>query len=536
MATVIQVQRQPNGWDSFGNSVQDTTDNLIKNMLAMGQMQSNNAMHMATLNMQNQRLADANARQDKQIAAAEAARKEEMAQRLQMHNDSLGLQRQQLGIAMSKLSEERAARERINDLFKNPGAGGAPNGPAAGSGGMGDGNPGLDQIVNSMRDDVLSPSYTPGAVGGQSDATMYLPGAVGVHDNSPAFDADQPSNAELLTQAGFWPPKPQPTDGDLMERAGLWPLKSSHTPTPGSATDKDATMSLVMNGMKQSLGIPLEQRTEAQRMLAGLAPALGVQLDTPAAAPADSGMGANAGTSAPAMLEQPKRPEPASFNGYTVDNFPPQLAMYPGGKAAFETLKERDAAADNKYKLDVKAWESQQKQAQADQANMDKQDNALMLANSALHAANKSLSILNKHGAMATGSFAREWLKDGTWGRSLGLAQSMDDLEEAMKPMKTISMMEMLDQLKKQNPNGTLGMRITQVEALMMSSVFGSLETSQTPAQLRENILAHKKVYSEIQQIAQAIKQSKGRGGSYSPTTAPAANAAPAASDGWEDI
>ena len=44
--------------------------------------------------------------------------------------------------------------------------------------------------------------------------------------------------------------------------------------------------------------------------------------------------------------------------------------MYPGGKAVFETLKERDAAADNKYKLDVKAWESQQKQAQTDQANM----------------------------------------------------------------------------------------------------------------------------------------------------------------------
>lgn len=534
MATVVQIQRQPNGWDTFGNSIQQTSDNFLKSMLAMGQMQNNNAWRMAEMNMQNQRLADANARQDKQLAAVDARSKEELAQRLQMHNDTMALHRQQIGIAMGKLSEERAARERINDLFKNPG--GAPNGTGAGSGGMGAGYPGLDQIVNSMRDDVLSPSYTPGAMGGQSDATMFLPGAVGVHDSAPAFDTSQPINAELIGQAGFQTTKPQPTMVDLAQRSGLWPLISSHTPTPGSAADKDATMSLVVNGMKQSLGIPLEQRTEAQRMLAGLAPALGVQLDTPAAAPADSGMGANADPSTPTMLEQPKRPEPANINGFTVANFPPQLAMYPGGKAVFETLKERDAAADNKYKLDVKAWESQQKQAQTDQANMEKQNNSLMLANSAIRSADQSLKLLDNYGRMATGSLAREWLKDGTWGRSLGLAQGMDNLEEAMKPMKTVSMMEMIDQLKKQNTNGALGMRITQLEAMMMSGVFGSLETSQTPDQLRASILAHKKIYSEIQQIAQEIQRNKGRGGSYSPTTAPAANAAPAASDGWEDI
>lgn len=76
-------------------------------------------------------------------------------------------------------------------------------------------------------------------------------------------------------------------------------------------------------------------------------------------------------------------------------------------------------------------------------------------------------------------------------------------------------------------------MRITQLEAVMMSGVLGSLETSQTPDQLRASILAHKKVYNEIQQIAQEIKRNNGRGGSYSPATAPAA---PADSDGWEDI
>ena len=245
MPQVVQIQRTPNSWDQAGQTVQQTADNFLKSMLAMGQMQSNNALHLATLNMQNQRLADANARQDKQLAAVDARSKEELAQRLQMHNDTMALHRQQLGIAMGKLSEERAARERINDLFKNPG--GAPNGTGAGSGGMGAGNPGLDQIVNSLRDDVLSPSYTPGAMGGQSDATMFLPGAVGVHDSAPAFDTNQPANAELFGQAGFQTTKPQPTMVDLAQRSGLWPLISSHTPTPGSAADKDcrAATSLV---------------------------------------------------------------------------------------------------------------------------------------------------------------------------------------------------------------------------------------------------------------------------------------------------
>ena len=92
MATVVQIQRQPNGWDTFGNSIQQTSDNFLKSMLAMGQMQNNNAWRMAEMNLQNQRLADANARQDKQLAAVDARSKEELAQRLQMHNDTMALQ------------------------------------------------------------------------------------------------------------------------------------------------------------------------------------------------------------------------------------------------------------------------------------------------------------------------------------------------------------------------------------------------------------------------------------------------------------
>ena len=144
MATVVQIQRQPNGWDTFGNSVQQTTDNFLKSMLAMGQMQNNNAWRMAEMNMQNQRLADANARQDKQLAAVDARSKEELAQRLQMHNDTMSLHRQQLGIAMGKLSEERAARERINDLFKTPAA--HPMGQERAAAAWGRGTPALTRL------------------------------------------------------------------------------------------------------------------------------------------------------------------------------------------------------------------------------------------------------------------------------------------------------------------------------------------------------------------------------------------------------
>jgi hypothetical protein len=97
MPQVVQIQRAPNGWEQGGQSVQNTVDDMIKSMLAMGQMQSNNALHMATLNMQNQRLADANARDDKRWAEQQAAQDRAFAQQDKWKQQEMALQRDALG-------------------------------------------------------------------------------------------------------------------------------------------------------------------------------------------------------------------------------------------------------------------------------------------------------------------------------------------------------------------------------------------------------------------------------------------------------
>ena len=82
MPSVIQIRRQPTGYETFGQSMQDLSNNFVQSMLSMAQQQNTQNMQMMGLGMQERRLADYNTRQDKQLAAADAARKEEMAQRL----------------------------------------------------------------------------------------------------------------------------------------------------------------------------------------------------------------------------------------------------------------------------------------------------------------------------------------------------------------------------------------------------------------------------------------------------------------------
>lgn len=157
MPQVVQIQRQPNSWDQAGQTVQQTADNFLKSMLAMGQMQNNNAWRMAEINLQNQRIADANARQDKQLAAVDARSEKEMAQRLQMHNDTMSLHRAQLGLHQQALSEKNYERDLLRKLLDgtNPSA---------------QDNTGLNAAVN----EVLSPNWSPTSGGGQQDfGSMY---------------------------------------------------------------------------------------------------------------------------------------------------------------------------------------------------------------------------------------------------------------------------------------------------------------------------------------------------------------------------
>lgn len=95
-------------------------------------------------------------------------------------------------------------------------------------------------------------------------------------------------------------------------------------------------------------------------------------------------------------------------------------------------------------------------------------------------------------------------------GRKLGFGQGMADLHRAMQPMQTASMMEMIKEMKDQSPSGALNMRITQLEAVMLSGILGSLELDQNPDQLRKNILAHKEIYQQTMQAMTDLAKEKG--------------------------
>lgn len=199
MPQVVQIQRQPSSWEQGGQSIQQTADNFLKSMLSMGQMQNNNAWRMAEMNLQNQRIADANTRQDKQLAAIDARHKEDSAQRLQMHNDTMALHRAQFGLHQRELSEKNYERDLLRSLV------GGIN-PSAQSG--------LDAATSAGMNEVLSPGWSPTSGSGQQDlGSMY--------DNG--------------VKAGLLNPVPSMTE--TAKRTGLFPqLSDSPTATQAEAT------------------------------------------------------------------------------------------------------------------------------------------------------------------------------------------------------------------------------------------------------------------------------------------------------------
>lgn len=213
MPQVVQIQRQPSSWEQGGQSIQQTADNFLKSMLSMGQMQNNNAWRMAEMNLQNQRIADANTRQDKQLAAVDARNKEEMAQRMQMHNDTMSLHRAQLGLHQQALSEKNYERDLLRSLV------GGIN-PSAQSG--------LDAATSAGMNEVLSPGWSPTSGSGQQDlGSMY--------DNG--------------VKAGLLNPVPSMTE--TAKRTGLFP-QLSDSPTAAQAEATPPASQAAMSAPVQS--------------------------------------------------------------------------------------------------------------------------------------------------------------------------------------------------------------------------------------------------------------------------------------------
>ena len=272
MPQVVQIQRAPNSWEQAGQTVQQTADNFLKSMLAMGQMQNNNALHMATLNLQNQRLADANARDDKRIAAAEAARKEEMAQRAQFHSDTMALNKQQLDRAYAAMNKSQLVTVKGPDgsdmpvlfnpvtqkvtPFTMPGMGGGSGGAMGGGSSI----PGLDAATSAGMNEVLSPNWSPTSGGGQQDfGSMYdngvragllkpLPstsgfgGGVDTPSSMPlasSYSAEQ--GATFTPQVTLGASKPANPMYELGQRAGIFPQTPLVKPEAPQYSDNTQT-------------------------------------------------------------------------------------------------------------------------------------------------------------------------------------------------------------------------------------------------------------------------------------------------------
>lgn len=263
MPQVVQIQRAPNPWEQGGQSVQDTADNMIKSLLAMGQMQSNNALHMATLNMQNQRLADANARDDKRWAEQQAAQDRAFAQQDKWKQQELALQRDALNRQYAAMNKPQLVQG--TDAYGRPTFGWVSPGSTApkmidftGGGQQGGAStiPGLDAATTAGMNEVLSPNWSPTSGGGQQDfGSMYDNGVragllkplssmsgFGGGVNTPSPIAPIPTQAEVqLSPVTLDAPKPANPLYELGQRAGIFPQTPLVKPEAPQYSDNTQT-------------------------------------------------------------------------------------------------------------------------------------------------------------------------------------------------------------------------------------------------------------------------------------------------------
>ncbi len=470
MPQVVQIQRAPNSWDQAGQTVQQTADNFLKSMLAMGQMQSNNALHMATLNMQNQRLADANARDDKRWAEQQAAQDRAFAHQDKWKQQELALQRDALGRQYAAMNKPQLVQG--TDAYGRPTFGWVSPGSTApkmidftGGGQQGGAStiPGLDAAAGAGMNEVLSPGWSPISGGSQSSG---------------------PSLADLGVKAGILPaPQADSTQPQSDGMQGVMPMASGHgqaqgaTFTPQADTRPASQLSLAELGQRAGIlpGAP-------QQAASALPP--GTVVD-------GSGKIVQLPDNVPWGKQEKQYVNGVEYYGART----PNGVYFKIGGAVPPTAAER------------KDMQAVEKNAKAEKASVS---GGMTIADAALRSADESLKLLDEYGGRATGAAAQSWLGEGTMGRKLGFGQGMADLHRAMQPMQTASMMEMIKEMKDQSPSGALNMRITQLEAVMLSGILGSLELDQNPDQLRKNILAHKEIYQQTMQAMTDLAKEKG--------------------------
>lgn len=493
MPQVVQIQRQPNSWEQGGQSIQQTADNFLKSMLAMGQMQNNNAWRMAEMNLQNQRIADANTRQDKQLAAIDARHKEDLAQRLQMHNDTMSLHRAQMARANAAMNKSQLVTVKGPDgsdmpvlfnpvtqkvtPFTMPGMGGG----AGGAMGGGSSIPGLDAATTAGMNEVLSPNWSPTSGGGQQDfGSMYDNGVrAGLLKPLPSMSGvgggvDTPSPiAPIPTQAEVQLPKVQLNAPSL-----------NYDPTKNT---------------------PLSQRPMLEvAKLTGLFPQFsdGVQAgQQPNAQPAASTSPANPITPVGSTPQQPAANTLAP--GTVVDGFgnpvqvPDNFSWNKEGQQHFNGVNYYVTSTPNGKYFKIGGAVQLTPAEKKDQRAVEKMDSMDAAAKQSgqnvlgmIQQARNLVGQGNAYGVLPNTGMGSllNWIP-GTTGK---------DLETTLDTIKANVGFDKLQQMRANSPTGAALGSVSDFENKMLQSVIASLATSQSKEQFLTNLKRVEDTYNRI--------------------------------------
>ena len=470
MANVIHIRRQPTGLEQAGQSMQDLASNFIQHTLAMAQQQNAQNMQMMGLGMQERRLADANARDDRRWKENTAMQERRFAQEDKWKEAQLSLQKQQLGRSYAAMDKPQLVQG--TDAYGRPTFGWVSPGSTApkmidftGGGQQGGAStiPGLDAAAGAGMNEVLSPGWSPLSSGGQNSG---------------------PSLADLGVKAGILPaPQNDSTQPPADGMQGAMPMASGYGQAQGATFTPQADTRPVSQLSLAELG-------QRAGVLPG-APQQGANSLAPGTVVDGSGKMVQLPDNVPWGKQEKQYVNGVEYYGART----PNGVYFKVGGPVPPTAAER------------KDMQAVEKNARAEKATVS---GGMTIADAALRSADESLKLLDEYGGRATGAAAQSWLGEGTMGRKLGFGQGMADLHRAMQPMQTASMMEMIKEMKDQSPSGALNMRITQLEAVMLSGILGSLELDQNPDQLRKNILAHKEIYQQTMQAMTDLAKEKG--------------------------
>lgn len=206
MANVIHIRRQPTGLEQAGQSMQELANNFIQHTLAMAQQQNAQNMQMMGLGMQERRLADANARDDRRWKEQTAMQERRFAQEDKWKEAQLALQRQQLGRSLAAMDKPQLTQVEgpygnkisvwVNPRTQQITPASIPGMEGGSSGAI----PVLDATASAAADEVLNPNWSPISPGALKGLEMLYP-HLAESENGEAVQPTEAQQAPSLASA-----------------------------------------------------------------------------------------------------------------------------------------------------------------------------------------------------------------------------------------------------------------------------------------------------------------------------------------------